>query len=267
MLIQVNKDEISSDGQVIIRGSSEINKLVFQFDKSWMYLVKFAQFIQTNHAQTVMLLDDRCDVPPELKEGPVYIAVIGVNMEEENRIMTNYLVCEVSGEAPVYPEKPVPPYPYPIPHPFPHPPCPPPKPDEEEEKKSPIPSGFDLYRELTNKIMQACAKGSQILIDTSLSQPEMAAEAKAVGTELELIRQKVKVLRDEMDGVVAPEGNYFQKTHVGTEYAGYLLTVDDEGNISTALPKGIILLSQSGSKKYYMSVTDEGAFQIAEIIE
>ena len=194
MQIRVDGSRITADGNVVVGGNHDFAKLTFTFDHSWDKFIKFAQFTQRGATRNVMLVDNRCDVPADLRPGPFYLDVAGVTPNSDDRATTAYLTLHLQG-GPVL-----------APPPGSVPPGPPLPPPPE------MPRYTDLYDELNQRIHDACIKGGRILLDPSLSKKDMAAEANAVGVALELIRQTVaggdRELGDRLHAV--EEGNNTQ---------------------------------------------------------
>ncbi len=175
MHIRVDGTRISADGNVVVGGNHDFSKLTFSFDRSWNRFIKFAQFTQKGSTRNVLLVDDRCDLPRDLKPGPFYLDVAGVTPSNNDKAATDYIILHLQ-RGPVL--------------------APPPHPgmDGSPEHLPPppdIPRYTDLYDELNQRIHDACIRGGRILLDPSLSKKDMAAEANAVGVALELIRQTI----------------------------------------------------------------------------
>lgn len=57
-----------------------------------------------------------------------------------------------------------------------------------------------------------------------------------------------------------------QDANVGVAAAGHLLAVDDDGNITTVPPKGLLISSETGNKMFYLTVTDDKQLQLSEVL-
>ena len=179
MHIRINGTEIKSDGKIVVKGNHGPDKLRFLYDKTWDTFVKYAQFTQNGTTYNVLQVDNECSVPDSIRPGVFYLNVTGITPNSDKRVVTGYIVLHLQDD------------PH---HLFPPLPPEPPRPDEPGDPSRlppppPVPGYQDLYRELMEKIEEACRRGGHVIIDPSLSKHHMAAEANAVGVALEMIRQ------------------------------------------------------------------------------
>ena len=59
-------------------GCGRPGEIEFSFSRDWDRFLKFAQFTQHGRTFNTMLAENRCRLPPEIREGPYYLNVTGI---------------------------------------------------------------------------------------------------------------------------------------------------------------------------------------------
>ncbi|MBR1684670.1 MAG: hypothetical protein IJ708_05990 [Clostridia bacterium] len=175
---------IRVDGQNLIReeekGGQE-GEFSFVFSRDWDRFVKFAQFTQAGKTWNTMLVENRCHVPPEIREGPFYLNVTGMTADSHDRATSCYIMLTLKNPPPGT-TVPLPAFP--------------------ESREA---GGRDLYSELNQRMDDAIRRSSQLLLDESLSRSGMAAEARATGEALTAARQAAREALTEEAGRLLEE--------------------------------------------------------------
>ena len=143
-------------------GCGRPGEMEFTFSRDWDRFLKFAQFTQHGRTFNTMLAENRCRLPPEIREGPYYLNVTGITPDSRDRATSCYIMLRAPGAA--------------------APGGPPPFPDP--------PPTSDLYAELQRQMEEAIRQAASLTLDTTLTEAGKAAESRAAGEAISKAREE-----------------------------------------------------------------------------
>ena len=143
-------------------GCGRPGEMEFTFSRDWDRFLKFAQFTQHGRTFNTMLAENRCRLPPEIREGPYYLNVTGITPDSRDRATSCYIMLRAPGTA--------------------APGGPPPFPDP--------PPTTDLYAELQRQMEEAIRQAASLTLDTTLTEAGKAAESRAAGEAISKAREE-----------------------------------------------------------------------------
>ena len=200
MRVKVEHQAISSEHNTIAEGAVGFTTLDFEFSHDWDRFIKFAQFTQKGRTHNVMLVDNTCHIPSEIRSGMVHVNVAGITPDSHDRACTAYLALNIQKNGmPFNPRTQIPPG---------HlPPPPPPELPFPWHGNGPggpeLPDGGSLYTELTRTIQEAIRGGNGLVIDPELQKPNQAADAKAAGDRIRALEEACGKDRQEQQDAVS----------------------------------------------------------------
>ena len=143
-------------------GCGRPGEIEFSFSRDWDRFLKFAQFTQHGRTFNTMLAENRCRLPPEIREGPYYLNVTGITPDSRDRATSCYILLRAPGTGPMGGG-------------------PPPFPDD--------PPPRDLYAELQRQMEEAIRQAASLTLDTTLTEEGKAAESRATGEAISQARE------------------------------------------------------------------------------
>ena len=152
--------------------------LEFSFTRDWDRYVKFAQFTQNGRTFNTMLADNRCHLPPEIRNGPCYLNVTGMTGNSRERASSCYVTLRVMGD------------------------------DRDHPGHA---HAHDLYGEVMERVDEAILQ--RLKPDPALEKADTPAEAAAVGRALREIREAMPDF--SLDASLTGEGSAAEAASVG----------------------------------------------------